>query len=168
MMQEKNAESLFLVATGYWKASRHLTKYMGQFHDFDVISPILVNIAFACELYLKCLLCLRTSKSTKGHNLHKLFMQLSQNDRERIEVIFNERVRCSAIATRVRHEFPSLDFRLNSILREAADTFVNWRYPHETTPNTASAIGELADALQATVIEVKPDIIRVLHAPLSM
>lgn len=47
--------------------------------------PGMVICAFACELYLKCLLVIEGKKPAKDHNLAKLFGRLEASNKEKIE-----------------------------------------------------------------------------------
>jgi hypothetical protein len=39
--------------------------------------PVIVLAAFANELFLKCIICIETGDTMKGHNLKKLFARIS-------------------------------------------------------------------------------------------
>lgn len=83
--------------------------------------PYLVNSALCVELYLKAL-SLRYSKEQRGHDLHKLFLNLPP---EAVEAI-NERLEEAKVEVGLP-EVPDVV----STLRKIKDNFVVWRYLHE-------------------------------------
>jgi HEPN domain-containing protein len=50
--------------------------------------PTTTLAALACELFLKCLVAIETGHVPRGHNLKKLFDQLSRRTRERLEELW--------------------------------------------------------------------------------
>jgi hypothetical protein len=59
-------------------------------HGSSIGSPILVMATFASELYLKCLFTIETARPPiQSHELRKLFLQLSQPARDKIETQWN-------------------------------------------------------------------------------
>lgn len=81
-------------------------------------TPQIVNLALACEIYLKTLLVFRDAKIGKKHKLNELFDSLPESDKN---IIDRETFR--------RYPFPS-PFRQRKIDVEA-NAFVQWRYSYE-------------------------------------
>lgn len=79
--------------------------------------PAIVNIAFACELYLKALILRETSKPSRGHNLSALYDKIPTPIRNIVENQFENKCKnpVSLLET--------LEIHKNS--------FDNWRYIHE-------------------------------------
>lgn len=54
-----------------------------------LIVPFIVNLSFACEIYLKILIFNRTQKIVKGHCLDELFLKLPQKEQNDIKININ-------------------------------------------------------------------------------
>ena len=80
--------------------------------------PYAVNLAFACELYMKAIMIYRSSKKEfcKGHDLYELFFCLDIVDKQYIKREFDTKN-------------PSKN--LDEFLTEDGKTFVDWRYALE-------------------------------------
>jgi hypothetical protein len=91
-------------------------------NQFSVV-PFIVNAAFGIELYLKTLANIH-GKTLTGHQLLKLYDSLPTKAKESIEVVVPEFAKQRAI------KLP-IDFR--KCISELNDTFVVWRYIHETS-----------------------------------
>lgn len=96
--------------------------------------PAVVNLAFACELYLKSLLMLETGTSHREHRLSVLFAKLSSEAQRDATVEFGPR---------------SLKERLD----ECSDAFREWRYVFELNSASInhSELLDIADTLLAVV-----------------
>ncbi len=81
-----------------------------------LITVYFVNIAFAIELYLKCLACIEQKEFKSGHNLYELFCDLSEENQRKLAADFNEL---------------GSAYSLPSLLQEAGNTFQNFRYMFE-------------------------------------
>ncbi len=79
--------------------------------------PMIVNIAFACELYLKVGL-IASGLNAAGHDLDILFRRLPQSDQEQIETIYDAEAKQDHIP-------------LRNTLPEIGKAFVEWRYAYE-------------------------------------
>lgn len=108
--------------------------------DVMVSSPMIVNFAFAIELYLKSLL-LSSNGNRRGHDLEDLFSRLKDTDREEIE-----------------KRFETLSGRTSKDL--AADltvyrrAFEEWRYIYETNRRTKIAVYSLADLARSCFLVI--------------
>ena len=105
-------------------------------HDMYT-TPQVVNLAFACEVYLKTLLIFSEIDIGRKHKLNELFDALQDVDKQYIEVCMK---RCYPV-------------RSVSGLRKIdmeADAFVNWRYSYEKTTLSCdiSYLDALAKILQ--------------------
>lgn len=88
------------------------------------LSPLVVNAAFACELFLKALLIWKYKKKISGHKLKELFQQL--DDETKIEI---------------QQEVDILDW--DFFLDEANQAFIKWRYLHEKDEAVRISVSEL-------------------------
>jgi hypothetical protein len=168
-MSQKTSEArdLFIIGTGFWKTSKILSNHLGKTHDFDVVSPIFVNMAFAGEVYLKCLHLIRTGKLLKGHDLKSLFDGLPKTDQVSIEDAYNRNVKNSPIVNAMKAQFPEIDLKLSTVVAEAAKTFVQCRYAYEGPANAPKTLGDFVDALQQHLLCVDPTLETALHVPLT-
>lgn len=123
------------LALGYG-ASAHLAYWEAQdFKDTanaaykkELYKPVIVNFAFACELYMKSLLMLqRKSKDVVvGHELNNLFLDLDNPIRERI-------VR----ETKIK--------KWDEFMSDSSNAFEAWRYYYEKDKSMVGHISELSD-----------------------
>ena len=90
---------------------------------FNLVSgacyPYAVNMALACELYMKALMIVHTSSSTftRGHDLESLFNQLGEDLQRKIESEFQRRIASL-------HGF-------KYFLKSQKNVFKDWRYAFE-------------------------------------
>lgn len=114
--------SIYIIANKFYITSKSLSS--------SFIEPIIVNIAFSIELYLKCLNTKTTYSSNEkngspiferklysstGHNLVKLFKKLKSNDQSNLSVQYLKKYNSNLID----------DFE------EIKDVFVDYRYSFE-------------------------------------
>ncbi|HEL5025712.1 TPA: HEPN domain-containing protein [Stenotrophomonas maltophilia] len=90
-------------------------------HMRPVYVPYLVNSALCVELYLKAL-SLRHGKEQRGHDLHKLFLNLPPGAVDAINERLDEARKEVGLP-----EIPDVTAALETI----KDTFIDWRYLHE-------------------------------------
>lgn len=73
---QKYAESIFRCAEEYATLAIFSFPYV-----FDKsITAITTNIAFACELYLKCILVMEQKKTVTGHKIDELFASIQNEE----------------------------------------------------------------------------------------
>ena len=87
------------------------------------VGPCAVNLAFACELYLKALLAEKGNSITKTHALKDLFELLDQTTQDEI-----------------RNEYDTFPltppiFSIDECLTVHSNAFVDWRYYYEVNPS---------------------------------
>lgn len=79
--------------------------------------PFIVNKAFSCELYLKCIICINSLKDpSRQHSLFKLYKEC--NIDESVESYFTEMNKVE----------------LEKEIKKISDTFIKFRYVYEYTP----------------------------------
>ena len=103
------AADTFFCAAERCNENRHITNE--KFEWLPV--PAIVNMAFACELYMKSILILNTETS-KEHNLNELYHTLPPKIKEKIQQKFNS-------------DTPYFQESLNKV----ADCFEECRYLYE-------------------------------------
>jgi len=82
--------------------------------------PSSVNSAFACELYLKCLLLLQIGTKVKTHNLERLFGLLPMSDQSSIEKHYTDYLN----GRRIENDGVDLS-DIHAVLRTQGNTFDN-------------------------------------------
>jgi hypothetical protein len=127
-------------------------------------SPLVANLAFASELYLKCLIIIETKQQAiMQRDLRKLFSMLPQKTREEIEK------RCDAILTKP----PQYDLsnapdhakeaeaqrpkNFRDALKAGKDAFKDWRYMYEGDAAPPFALLIFPDILRAIILERHPE-----------
>jgi hypothetical protein len=157
--------SLFIIGSGFWKTAQLLSQRLGSTSDFDLVSPIFVNLAFSCEVYLECLILIQTANLEHGHDLYKLFLKLPSSDRGAIEKRYVSFLNSSPIVKAMKRDFPSTDLTLDKVLSEFSQTFQNWRYSYEGAVNQTIGLGEFVNAIQRHLMQAIPELNKALHVP---
>ncbi|MEY8365390.1 hypothetical protein AALA22_07080 [Anaerovoracaceae bacterium 41-7] len=94
--------------------------------DLCLFVPAVVNCAFACELFMKSMLC----NTSTEHNLARLFGILNQD--------IQDKVRQTSIA-KMQEVIPAYnDIQFQADLNSHGKVFVDWRYFHEGNADTAN------------------------------
>jgi hypothetical protein len=109
-------------------------------------TALIVNGAFSLELHLKHLYLLIEKKKPRGHDLHKLFLELCADTRNTLEFLFQE---ISNSQPKLKQMFDALNSQLNnkrawtieSVLQETSKAFEVWRYCYEDKGKTSSFVG---------------------------
>jgi hypothetical protein len=92
--------------------------------------PTVTNAAFALEMYLKCLLVVEGGNQKSGHDLQKLFMDLSPETQTELTKAHDNFVKEHPIfAAKIKIKGQRTD--LKSLLSHARGAFVNFRYMSE-------------------------------------
>ena len=106
---KESADQFLYVSRWCMENGRYLT---------DTFYPFAVNVAFACELYLKAIMTYRSPNDEfiAGHDLFELYTGLSPNDATAIESLFSNKYKKTDIKT---------------FLQQNRETFPDWRYAME-------------------------------------
>lgn len=147
---------MFLTAEAFFIASGVIFEHFKKGKNV-IIFPAYVNQAFACELYLKCLLQIKTPFVPKHHKLHLLFDSLPKPDRS--EVIRHYKRWCKADPMHSQF-FNKSKFKddLRSVLEAGADVFETLRYAYEDRPLKQLAAFSLPIlALHDAILEARPE-----------
>lgn len=128
---------MFCTATSFLESGEFCFNSKDGFvRGFDTV--VIVNYAFACEVYLKLLLLHQGLTDVKKHNLFELYQQLPEKRQRMIMVkIFNKGIWLTDAFGR-------------SELENVSDCFVKWRYRYEfsTLSCNISFLNELARTLR--------------------
>jgi hypothetical protein len=163
------AERIFEHAECFYQASAVLHSHdpVGLHPDnlektaaVTLIEPRIVIDAFTTELFLKCLVCIETGRAPHEHNLKKLFDQLSEGTRARIQRCWD-----SEVATRRREEWDNFErFGLKiardlpSALAKGTNAFKRYRYSYEDdTEDLHYYLEDLPVLLERLILAMKPE-----------
>ena len=121
----------------------------------DYFTSLVVNGAFSLELHLKHLHGLVEKQERRGHDLHRLFLELSDWTQKELESIFQA---ISGSQPSIQQQFDALrqeaginfDWTMHDVLRESARAFETWRYSYEskTVPSSFAGYGEAVFAMR--------------------
>jgi hypothetical protein len=133
--------------------------------------PLIVLDALTSELFLKCLICIETGSTPRGHDLKKLFYQLSEATRTRIQRSWD-----SEVATRRRKKWDDMERLglkiardLPSALAKGTNAFERYRYRYEgNTRDLHYYLEDLPAVLEMLILEMKPEFEAFRRAPLSL
>lgn len=144
MHADQISRSMFGIACGFHEAANRCLP-LADLPELDP-PPIIVNLAYACELYLKTLLHLE-QKSGQGHMLDRLFTALSPDAR-------------STITRRYMADLPAGTGRFSEALHEINHAYADWRSLEKAQRSTPAmnALWRLARILAALIVETCPDL----------
>ena len=136
-----------------------------------LIEPLIVLGALTTELFLKCLICIETGDTPRGHNLRELFDQLNAATRARIQNMWD-----SGIALRRRKEWDEIErFGLKmprdlpSALAKGSNAFERIRYSYEeNTEGLHYYLEDLPPLLEGLILEMKPEFEAFRRMPLPL
>jgi len=100
--------------------------------NLPLIVPEFVNLAFACELYIKSIAEFTNINVKKSHKLDELFKKLNIQDREAVYSLW----KVSNGNNMDDHEYVRQMFKNN--LEAITDVFTRFRYTHEWATTTIS------------------------------
>lgn len=83
--------------------------------DMKMLYPYVVNITFACELYIKYIIKKEKGFYKKEHCIYELFLQLDTFTQSLIENNYKKKCAINLLTT----------------LKEEGENFINWRYAFE-------------------------------------
>ena len=122
--------------------------------DSDFYTPYIVNASFCLEILIKLILYYETKKWVRGHNLLRLYEQISTDIKKRINETFkihhkkNEYYK--KISKMIKNE-ASINIKWNvaSLLALSSNAFENWRYAFDKGKSKSCFIGygEIYEAL---------------------
>lgn len=127
-----------------------------RMQDADAyFTSLIVNGAFSLELHLKHLHGLVEKQERRGHDLHRLYLELSGWTRNQLEGIFQT---ISSSQTSISQQFEALreeaaitfNWTMHDVLKESARAFETWRYSYETktVPSSFAGYGEAVFAMR--------------------
>jgi len=119
-----NLNGILDLANQFYKAYQRCDDYkpIGNSKVENIFIPAYVNLAFACELYLKALLKLKGGKN-RDHSLLKIFNCLEKQDQSITDTIIN----LTNTMTGFNFTINGFKFQLGTI----SNTFEKWRYCYE-------------------------------------
>lgn len=120
--------------------------------DIELITPYVVNGAFALELYLKVLYFAETNSVARGHKLKGLYDRLTRGskdflaDRVKGFIDFSKFHRDLGEVINRESKVP-FSWDAQSLIAQSSDAFEKWRYAFEAHPGCFAGYNELRNAL---------------------
>jgi hypothetical protein len=160
----KPPHSIFIHASGFQKMASTIILDPDK-PNFDPLcsSAVVTNMAFAIELYLKCLIHLETGQLIKSeHNLRKLFARLTKETQKEIEAQFNAGQKSpdydlSNAPEHIKTMNAKLPKNLQEALKVGGDAFIEWRYLYENADGNPFSLFALPSILNASILKRKPE-----------
>lgn len=125
--------------------------------SFPTFIPMLVNQAFATELYLKSLLDLDGKPNETGHALKGLFGRLSTEKQTRMTLLHDTLCAACDNHQKMQQANPAVKMDLNWCLGQMNKAFVDFRYAYEDLQKMKAFVGYPYIAARKLVLELKPD-----------
>lgn len=157
--QPLDPKRVFDVGWSFSRAAALLVERYTADGEHYFLAPLVVNSAFAVEVYLKCLLLVEGKGQVRGHKLRALFDTLDPAHRERIKTYYDEDVAAKPYVKRIEAGIPDMKFEVEAVLDAAGDAFVDWRYLlYEERGYTRRYYGfeELGDSVERLILELNP------------
>lgn len=133
-LEKSDPHKIFLFARQFDVAQNVLLQQVGNVSNNQVVVPMLVNLAFAFELYLKCLIVLDTGREVRTHNYRKLFVALTPTTRDKVKEIFDHLPK-SVLEVAASHDEEmrkaNFDYSFEGVLASSQDAFEKLRYNYE-------------------------------------
>lgn len=96
---------------------------------FNAITPLVVNSAFTCELYLKALCLITGSKAPKGHDLVRLLAAQAPDVIDEVYQRYDRLHQARDAPADLKQPLSRALF--DAAIKEVSSAFVDWRYAHE-------------------------------------
>lgn len=157
---EDKAKDIFLQGYRFRNAGLELgTKAMTEMNLYG--TPFIVNMAFAMELYLKCIYQLenKNKKIPNLHELDKLFNVLSDDTKDFASKVFTVINEDLQTYKDIKDQIPDFEWTLSNVLLEGSRAFIQWRYSYEggRLPNFLS-VKAMVIALESTIFWLREDL----------
>jgi HEPN domain-containing protein len=130
----------------------------------QLLCVLVVNHAFASELYLKCLKLVQSKAPATGHDLEELFKEQSRESQAKIRAHYQSILRedpfCAALSEFLRSEGLNPDELLafDAALEASKLAFQKARYTYEGSDKPDYVIGPLAFATRRVISELDQSI----------
>ena len=100
------------------------SRQTGNYSDFSLFIPAMVNGVFACELFIKSLF----TKNVRGHKLNDLLHSLESEDKQLYNSIISQSIQLlNSSQSSIKYDESSFINELNTV----SDAFVELRYFYE-------------------------------------
>lgn len=96
---------------------------------FNAVTPLVVNSALTCELYLKAISLIVAGTFLRGHDLHGLLLRQTREVQEAVYREYNAIYMAREAPAEYRRTLSREAFY--STVTEVKDVFMTWRYAYE-------------------------------------
>lgn len=143
------------------KANIEKTVYY-KYYGYYVNSVSITTQAFALELYLKCLRYIEVNDFTFGHVLIELFEKLSEENKNKIIIIYKELLNRDVSMIEIEKQFGAsmeIETDFHVLLKSASKAFVEYRYLFELDPkeNGYFNISNHIFSVRKLILELRPE-----------
>jgi len=125
-----------------------------------VMNPLFASSAFAAELLFKTIICIEKGHSITGHDLYKLFGELSPSAQDIVRRKWNAvlKAREPALQDIEKQIGEALPRDIEGCLQEGATAFERFRYAYEPGPAMRFLLSDLPLVLRRAVLELQPSL----------
>lgn len=130
----------------------------------QVVQPGMVISALTTELFLKCLVCIETTQTPKGHHLYQLFSLLTPETRSKIIDLWDTHIvpaRTAMWDAIEQHQNPKgykIGRSLPAALLASSMAFETIRYNYEPDCRESEFnIGDLPRILRRIILQLRPE-----------
>jgi len=159
MKKPSKEVKMFMLAESFRVAVEVLTAHWSARRKVVYLQPIWINQALTCELYLKCLVSIKTKIVPKHHRLHELFDQLPKADRAIL--VNNYKTLCKADLNHEQffRDNTRIKDDLRSVLEGGAEVFSRIRYSYEGIGTDVLLVYFPLPimAIRKTILDCQPD-----------
>jgi hypothetical protein len=152
---------IFLQAENFHQASKLINHVMrespaGDWHP-ELLVPDIVVTAFACEIYLKCLIAIdRKTNPPYWHELDRLYGKLSQDLKSNLQRKWEQYLSTSKQRQRIESGTKEMPQSLARAIKYHADHFEDFRYIYEMSDPKEFYLNGLLNILRNTALEFFP------------
>ena len=129
----------------------------------DSIELIAWNLAFAIEIYLKCLIAIELGQPKSGHNFSKLLENLKSETMGKLSDMMQSKLQdeianhgLGALIKGIPGAETMYVFDFGATLGLASSAFVDWRYSFEGVDTPLLCPVEIIQSLRECIMEVEP------------
>jgi hypothetical protein len=144
---------IFRQAEIYRRAQEHLQR------ELILTPPAIMTSSFASELFLKCLICMKTTMVSPEHDLNKLFSLVEAKTQSRITDLWNANVttKKDVWETFAKVYKMTVPTDLPWALQNGGSTFEKVRYAYEGSTNVFFVLGDFPQILRTAILEIHPE-----------
>ncbi|MCJ2045577.1 hypothetical protein MKK58_13690 [Methylobacterium sp. J-078] len=152
-------EKIFRQGEAFLEAMTLLVRCARPANQAQLGAPIVVNSAFASEIFLKCLIRLESGQTARGHHLDALFARLHPATRQEIDALWREGiVRKEQATLRIEAAMGiTIPRKLQDCLAAGGRAFEATRYLYEGDGKVRFVLTDLPKMLHEVILARRPE-----------